>query len=127
VTAVQHYNPTVLAAHVEGGQTTGVGARRVCELAPKGTVKERVTKWQAEQCLGLEVTESDWPIVFMQWDTHLAAKDGGTLVTQQMHYQVKFGLMGKLLDALVMRRKLDSTITDVFKRMKVFIEGGMTR
>jgi carbon monoxide dehydrogenase subunit G len=123
LTAVQHYNPTVRAARLEGVQATGVGACRVCELVPKGRVKERVTQWQPEQCLGLEVSESDWPIVFMQWNTHLAAKDGGTLVTQQMHYQVKFGPLGKLLDALVMRRKLDSTITDVFQRMKAFIEG----
>jgi carbon monoxide dehydrogenase subunit G len=122
LSAVQHYNPTVRSARLEGAQLTGIGACRVCELIPKGIATERVTTWQPEQCLGLEIAQSDWPIVFMRWDTRLAPQGGGTLVTQRMEYQVKFGPLGKLLDALVMRRKLDGTIADIFQRMKAFIE-----
>jgi carbon monoxide dehydrogenase subunit G len=120
--AVTQYNATVVSARIEGERSTGVGAYRVCELKPKGKVKERVTIWEPDRCIGLEVVESDWPIVFMNWETGLAPKDSGTLVTQAMQYQVKFGLLGSLLDTLVMRRKLDAAIADVFKRMKAHVE-----
>jgi carbon monoxide dehydrogenase subunit G len=119
---VAEYNPTVRSARVEGSPAMGVGACRICELVPKGSVKERVTTWEPVQCLGLEVAASDWPVVFMKWDTWLTPKDAGTLVSQRMDYQVKFGLLGKLLDAVVMRRKLDSTIANIFQRMKTYIE-----
>jgi carbon monoxide dehydrogenase subunit G len=122
LTQVQRYNPTVQSARIEGTQMTGVGTHRVCALVPKGSIKEKVTRWEPERCLGMEVAESDWPIVFMKWDTTLSLQDNGTLVTQRMDYQVKFGLLGKLLNALVMQRKLDSTIADVFQRMKTHIE-----
>jgi ligand-binding SRPBCC domain-containing protein len=122
LSAVQLYNPTVLSARIDGNASSGVGACRICELKPKGKVKERVTVWEPERRLGLEVVESDWPIVFMKWETSLQAKDKGTLVTQQMNYQVKFGLLGSLLNALVMQRKLDASITDIFVRMKTHIE-----
>jgi carbon monoxide dehydrogenase subunit G len=121
---VAEYNPTVRSARVEGSAAVGVGACRVCELVPKGSVKERVTTWEPMQCLGLEVAASDWPVVFMRWDTRLTPKDTGTLVSQRMVYQVKFGWLGKLLDAVVMRRKLDGTIADIFQRMKTYVEAG---
>ncbi len=46
--AVQHYNPTVRAAAVQGSQRAGVGATRACDLKPKGRVVERVTHWEQE-------------------------------------------------------------------------------
>jgi hypothetical protein len=57
--------------------------------------------------LGLEVTESDWPIVFMRWRTGLRAEGRRTLVAQEREYQLKFGVLGRVMDALVMRRKLE--------------------
>jgi hypothetical protein len=45
-----------------GDQRSGVGARRSCDLLPKGRVVERVTHWEDGHVLGLEVAESDWPV-----------------------------------------------------------------
>ena len=64
--AVQRYNPGVRSAVIKGSQRCGVGAQRSCELVPKGRVVERVTHWEDRRAVGLEVTESDWPIQFMR-------------------------------------------------------------
>ena len=69
--AVQHYNPTVRAAAVQGTRRTGVGAERACALVPKGRVVERVTHWEDGRAVGIEVAESDWPIHFMRWITRV--------------------------------------------------------
>lgn len=122
LTAVQHYNPTVRAARMALGPTTGAGAERVCDLHPKGQVTERVTVWEPGRSLGLEVTKSDWPIVFMRWKTSLDPLGQATRVSQTLDYQVKFGPFGALLDAMVMRRKLNAAIADVFQRMKLHVE-----
>jgi hypothetical protein len=115
--AVQRYNPTVRSAAIEGGQRSGVGARRVCELVPKGRVVERVTHWDEPRSLGLEVAESDWPIHYMRWVTNVEPHGSGARITQRLEYQVKLGPLGWLLDRLVMRRKLRSTLDAVFAEL----------
>ena len=115
--AVQRYNPGVERAAIHGDQAAGVGAMRVCELRPKGRVLERVTHWEEERALGLEITESDWPIHFMRWVTRLAPDGSGTRITQRLEYRVKFGPLGWLLDNLVMKHKLKSNLDAVFSSL----------
>jgi carbon monoxide dehydrogenase subunit G len=124
IEAVQHYNPSVSNARCVSPVKEGVGATRHCDLKPKGWVKERVTAWEPERVHAMEVAESEWPIVFMKWRTELKPDASGTLVTQDLEYRMKFGLLGKLMDALMMRRKLDQGINDVFAGLKRYVEGG---
>lgn len=121
--AVQRYNPGVRRAAIEGSPRTGVGARRSCDLVPRGRVVERVTHWEDGRALGLEVAESDWPIHFMRWVTRLEAHERGTRITQSLEYQVKFGPLGWLLDHLVMRPKLTTTLDAVFAAIVRHAEG----
>jgi hypothetical protein len=115
--AVQSYNPTVRTAAVRGARRIGVGAERVCDLLPKGRVVERVTHWEDGREVGLEVTESDWPIRFMHWVTRIEPKGGGSLISQDLQYELKLGPLGWLLDKLVLKRKLTATLDDVFARL----------
>ncbi|TMB02996.1 MAG: SRPBCC family protein [Deltaproteobacteria bacterium] len=121
--AVQRYNPTVRTATVRGARRTGVGAERACELVPKGRVVERVTHWEDGRAVGLEVAESDWPIHFMRWVTRLEPAGATTRITQSLEYKVKFGPVGWLLDNLVMKRKLTSTLDEVFASLVKHAEG----
>jgi uncharacterized protein YndB with AHSA1/START domain len=112
--AVQHYNPGVRRAAIEGSLRTGVGARRSCELSPRGRVVERVTHWEPGRAIGLELEEHDWPVEFMRWVTRIEPHGRGTRLTQSLEYEVKLGPVGWLLDRLVMRRKLTVTLDAVF-------------
>ena len=121
--AVQRYNPTVRTATVRGARRTGVGAERTCELVPKGRVVERVTHWEDGRAIGLEVADSDWPIHFMRWVTRIEPAGATTRITQSLEYKVKFGPVGWLLDNLVMKRKLTSTLDEVFASLVKHAEG----
>ncbi|MFZ5896249.1 MAG: SRPBCC family protein [Myxococcota bacterium] len=123
--AVQHYNGGVRRAAIDGVQRVGVGARRSCELIPKGRVVERVTHWEDGRALGLEVVESDWPIHFMRWVTRVDAQGSGTRITQTLEYEVKFGWFGAVLDRLMMKRKLTSTLDGVFASLARHAEGAL--
>jgi ligand-binding SRPBCC domain-containing protein len=122
LTAVREYNKMVVSTRVISERGEGVGAMRRCELKPKGWVEERVWHWEAPRAIGFEVAASDWPVAFMRWKTELQADGGGTLVSQEMSYRVKFGPLGALLDMLVMRRKLDGSIAGIFDSLKRHIE-----
>ena len=122
LTVVQRYNPMVSSARLLGTQREGVGAARRCELKPRGFVEERVWEWTPKRAIGLEVAASEWPIVFMKWKTELAEDGNATVVTQEMNYKLKFGPIGAIMNALMMRRKLDSGIRDVFASFKRYVE-----
>ena len=115
--AVAIYNQTIAAARVRGAARAGVGAERECDLKPSGRVVERVIAWDEGRSVGLEVVESDWPIVFMRWTTRVDPGAAGARITQELTYRVKFGPLGWLLDNLVMRRKLTSTLDEVFANL----------
>jgi hypothetical protein len=120
--AVQHYNPGVRHAAIEGSQRSGVGARRSCDLLPAGRVVERVTHWEDGSVLGLKVVESDWPIHSMRWITRIEAHERETRITQSLEYRVKFGPLGWLLDRVVMKRKLAKTLDEVFASLVRHVE-----
>lgn len=120
--AVERYNPMVASARCISAQREGLGATRRCELEPRGWVEERVWDWQPPHAIGLEVAATEWPIAFMKWRTELRDEGQGTVVSQALSYQMKYGALGALMDALVMRRKLDRGVADVFENLKRFVE-----
>ncbi len=123
LTAVQHYNQMVASARFISDKREGIGATRRCELKPKGWVEERVWDWKPPHAIGLEVAASEWPVVFMKWRTELQDEGKGTRVSQELSYKMKFGPLGALMDALMMRRKMDQGIAEVFDNLKRFVEG----
>jgi ligand-binding SRPBCC domain-containing protein len=125
--AVAAYNPLVKSAKCLSGGLEGVGAARRCELQPSGWVEERVWAFEPPRAIGFEVAASEWPIVFMRWKTELAEDGEATVVTQQMSYKLKLGPLGALLDAIVMRRKLDRSVRDVFEGLRRYVEGRRAR
>jgi len=117
LTAVERYNPTVVSAAFLDVQHTGVGAARSCALRPKGRLVERVTHWEERRALGLEVVESDWPIRSMRWVTRIEPQGQGTRITQDLEYQVKYGPLGTVLDAFVLRRAIRRNVGAVLAEL----------
>jgi carbon monoxide dehydrogenase subunit G len=120
--AVQHYNPMVRSVRYISDRREGVGATRRCELEPKGWVEERVWDWSPNREIGFEVAASEWPLVFMKWKTELQQDGAATLVSQEMNYKMKFGPLGAIMDALIMRRKLDKGVQEIFQNLKRYVE-----
>lgn len=120
LTAVADYNAQVSAARLRGNTPSGIGAERECDLVPKGRVVERVTVWEDGQALGLKVVESEWPVHFMHWVTHIEDGAPGARVTQELEYRMKFGPVGWLLDRLFMKpmitRNVGATLAAMIER-----------
>ncbi len=119
---VQKYNPGVVSAKYITPTHSGVGAARECDLGKDGIVREKVTRFEDGKSITMELYEHNWPLEFMHWTTQVQAQGNTTLVTQTMQYKVKFGLIGTLLDKLMMKNKLNSTLDTVFNSMKDYIE-----
>ncbi len=119
---VAEYNPVVAKARYISSNREGIGAARQCEFKPKGSGKERVFEWKPEEVIGIELYEHQWPVKIMRWWTKVRPDGNGTLVTQDLEYEMKFGILGKIMDALAMRRKLDQGVSEIFAGLKQFVE-----
>jgi Polyketide cyclase / dehydrase and lipid transport len=112
------------------GPAIGLGAVRRCDLRPRGWFVERVVHWQPEQALAFDLVTCSLPVRSLRHDYTLtetgATGDGpgdatgsghpATVVTQTMTYRLKYGVAGRLLDILVVRRQWDRGI-------KAFLDG----
>lgn len=116
------YNPLVKSVKYITDHKTGVGAARECQFEPKGSGKERVTAIAEMKSISMEMYESDWPLKFMNWTNYLTESNGTTSVKTVTEYKMKFGVLGSIMDALMMKPKFNKTLNELFVSLKNYIE-----
>ena len=99
-----------------------VGASRECQFKSKGFAKERITAIDEMKSLSMEMYESDFPLKFMRWTYYLSSKNGITSLKTITEYRVKYGLLGLLLNQLIMKSKFNKTMEEVFLSFKKYAE-----
>jgi hypothetical protein len=119
---LEQYDPGVKQSRLLDGPSEGIGAARRCDLAPGGWFAERVTDWRPNDSIAFELYECTLPVKRLKHRYKLTAKDGGTLVEQTMEYELKYGPLGALMDALMVRRKWNDGIRGFFTGLKRRVE-----
>lgn len=122
VEEVGKYNPQVAEAKCISTNHEGLGASRQCTMKDGSILKEKVTLVEPDNAISMELYESGFPVQNMKWRTTIEPKDKGTLVTQKLQYQVKYGAFGALLNALIMKNKMDEGMQAVFEGLKKYSE-----
>ncbi len=120
--ALQEYDPAIAKATCLPGAATGPGASRQCDLRAGGWFRERVTLWEPHRSLAFELHECTLPVRRLRHHYTLTPEGGGTRVEQRMEYELKYGLLGRALDALVVRRQWDAGIKGFFVGLKRYAE-----
>ena len=120
--ALDQYDPGVKKSQILSGPTDGVGASRQCDLAPGGWFRERVTEWQPHEAIAFELFECTLPVKRLEHRYTLTPEGGATLVEQHMEYELKFGPLGWLMDAIMVRRKWNTGIKGFFAGLKRHVE-----
>ena len=112
---VHKFSATVEASPItDGTPSSGVGAERVCTMCDGNRIEERVTASVEDSLLGIKIVSSSMPLKSAEARFDLVANAaGGTQVTMTMTYVVKFGLLGQLMDALMMKRAMTTTLGNI--------------
>jgi ligand-binding SRPBCC domain-containing protein len=116
------YDPVVITSTVVGEQQEGLGARRRCNARQGRFFVEEVTVWEPPHRLQFTIVECNLPTRTLTHTYSLKATPSGTSVTQQMQYDMRFGVFGQLLDRLVVRRTSDRGIKGFFTGLKRAVE-----
>ncbi len=102
----------------------GPGSARWCALVAGGWFKEKVVAFEPHRKLSFELFECTLPVRRLKHDYTLSAEGGGTLVRQRMEYELKLGPLGKLMDAVMVRKKWNDGIKGFLDGLKVYVETG---
>jgi uncharacterized protein YndB with AHSA1/START domain len=120
--ALHEYDPGIAKSVLRTEQREGVGADRQCDIKAGGWFRERVTAWQPGRELELTLYACTLPVRRLRHHYTLTAEAGGTRIDQVQEYALKYGPLGAILDALVVKRKWDAGVKSFFAGLKRYIE-----
>jgi hypothetical protein len=120
--ALHEHDPGIRRSEVHSEQPSGLGADRRCDIAEGGWFRERVTVWRPERELEFTLYDCRLPVRSLRHDYTLTPERGGTRIAQTQEYALKYGPIGVLLDALVVRRKWDAGVKSFFAGLKSYVE-----
>lgn len=116
------WNPGVVSSNVTTDQAQGVGAGRHCDLEGKNYLDEEVVEWVDNDKLTIRIIGSSMP--FKSADIHfrLIKQDNGTKVTVAPEYELKYGVIGTVLDKVFVNRVYQKGMQQLLDGLKQHIE-----
>ncbi len=124
---VYRFHPSVKFSSLVSSVERGVGARRRCDFYDKTIVVEEVTEWSEGEGFVVELSGGTMPFEHAHVQLKVRPiEEDSTLVTYKMEYKVKYGLVGRIMDALIIRRKMSNMFINVLKGMEYHVITGDT-
>jgi uncharacterized protein YndB with AHSA1/START domain len=108
-----------------GTPTTGVGAERTCNMYDGNHIQERVTESVEKSRLDIEIFDTSMPLksAHVRFDLK-PTSDGGCEVTMTMDYVVKFGIIGQVMDAVMMRSMMTKSLNRLLAGLDEYLRTG---
>jgi hypothetical protein len=122
--SIYRWNPGVVESHATTAAETGLGACRYCDLGGKNYLDEEVVEWREGERLTMRVTGTNLPFKSVDIRFSLRAQENGTLVTVSPVYELKYGVLGKLLDRVYVGRTYEQGMNDLLAGLKKYVETG---
>lgn len=120
---LEKYDPTVKKSTLISTEKTGLEAKRKVLMSDgKNWFDEKITAFKPNEALTYQLTDCSFPIKGLKHSYSFEKIGNRTKVKQTMEYTVKFGLLGKLLDSLMIRRQSDQGIKKFFAGLKQYAE-----
>lgn len=117
------YDPTVKESKLISIEKSGTGAKRkVIMLDGKNWFEEKITVFEPNQALTYQLTDCSFPIKGLKHSYSFEQTGNQVRVKQIMEYTVKFGLFGKLLNWIMIRKQSDSGIKKFLAGLKSYSE-----
>ena len=119
------WNPGVRHSYSTSESDHGLLATRHCEL-PKGDdyLDEQILEWREGESFKVDIYETNLPLHRNVVEFSIVADGNGTIVTVAPDYALKYGLLGRLMNQIVVGRKFKKGMEDLLTGLKYHIETG---
>ena len=122
--AIQNFHPLIQKSYVTTEAESGLGAKRTCELLPMGQMLEEVVEWNEGNSFTMEVIGGKMlpPYRFMTGQIELTESGGCTNVRFTFLYQLKFGVLGRLMNVLMIKPQFKKAPPKYVEGLKNYVE-----
>jgi len=126
---IYKWNPGVAHSYSTSEEISGEGASRHCDLQTPGGksfgyLEELAFDWREGEGYKIDIYESNLPIKSNVIEFAAKADGDGTIVTLASDYALKYGLLGRLLNQIVVRRQFKKGMEELLSGLKYHIETG---
>lgn len=123
--AICRWNPGVIDSRTTTTGEIGLGSGRRCELGGKSYLDEEVVEWKPSEALTVRVVSTNLPFktADIRFTLH-EERENETTVTVSPSYQLKFGLLGDLLDLVFARSRYRKGMASLLAGLKRHVEAG---
>ncbi len=122
---IHKWNPGVSHSYSTSENRQGEGATRHCDIQnPKGYLEERALDWREGEGFKIDIYDSNFPIKRNLIQFSVRADGDGTIVEVSPDYKLKFGLLGSVLDRLILGRQLRKGMAGLLAGLKYHVETG---
>lgn len=121
------FNPTIAKSYLTSDKTSGLGTTRQCNFEGiNAHIKERIVSYKEGESMRVEIYDGKGapPFKTAFGSFFLQEEDGGTLVKGIFEYELKFGPIGILMDALMVKPKFSGAWDGVLAGLKKHVETG---
>jgi len=116
-------DPTVKKATLISENKTGLDAKRkVLMQDGKNWFDEKITVFKPNEALAYQLTDCSFPIKGLKHTYSFQKIGNQTKVQQEMEYTVKFGLLGILMDKMMIGKQFNSGINKFLNGLKKYAE-----
>ena len=125
---IYKFHPGVSKSYYTTDSLEGIGAARICELQPAGKILETVKSWNKGNGFLLEIDglEKAPPVKNFTGQFELDQVDlQTTRVSLAIHYDMKLGTIGILMNKLIIQSKMEEGIDALLSGLKVHMEKGV--
>lgn len=123
VEMLDKYDPTVKKSTILSQTKKGLGAKRKVDMLDgKNWFEEQCTVHLPNQTLTYELTACSFPVHQLKHSYSFENLGSQIKVKQVMQYQMKYGLLGKIMDIFMVRKQSDSGIKKFFAGLKSYTE-----
>ena len=121
---VQSFHPFVTKSYYHTEQLEGVGAARVCEFGGGRSIEEHAIEWHDGSDFTLELRNGKGMPPFKRAIGTMTVEDvdGRSRASLRFEYTLRYGLLGRLMDGMMVRPQFEKTLAAVLEGLKRKLE-----
>jgi uncharacterized protein YndB with AHSA1/START domain len=121
---IYQWNPGVIKSHVTSEVPEGIGASRYCDLGSGNYLDEEVVEWSQNQALTMRIVGTSLPFRKADIRFKLQEDNASTIVNVSPEYELRYGVIGWLLDLVFVRRTYQRGMQNLLSGLKAYVEAG---
>lgn len=124
---VMYFHPYVENSYYISEDKEGVGAARICEFFNGMKIEETAADWQPGKSYTVNVAMLAGmtpPIDTPTGELGLEADSDGTCIYMRITYTPRYGLLGRVMDRVMIRRQYEKMIPNILRGLKHYAETG---